>query len=129
MKLCAKIETPGQCDAILEEHDDGTFKVTYGRDISARCSYEQAAALLGGAIMHAAMCAGLIGEQMDADGPATFDMLAVGDEFDFIDAAIERTSFFDRCRKTSERRYTSIKTGALYTVGTEKCPVYHVELK
>lgn len=44
----------------LEQRENGTFRVTYGKERRDRCSYENAAARLGEAIMHALQCDGQI---------------------------------------------------------------------
>ncbi len=56
-----------------------------------------------------------------------FKDLEIGEEFDFI--APNNTgynSFFDRCRKISERRYISIYSGGQYCIGTANCEVFNV---
>lgn len=57
-----------------------------------------------------------------------FRDLTIGASFDFInDARPTFNSFYDRCRKIAARKYASIKTGEIYTVGTINATVYHVE--
>lgn len=58
---------------------------------------------------------------------ARFKDLQVGQTFDFIDENnVAINSFYDRCVKTSTRRYRSLRTGQNYVVGTIYVTVYNV---
>ena len=56
-----------------------------------------------------------------------FKDLKIGEEFDFIKPNnVGYNSFFDRCRKVSDRRYISTYTGTELCVGSVNCKVYNV---
>jgi len=63
------------------------------------------------------------------DGALTFKDLSVNDTFDFVapNEAGRFNSFYDRCIKTSARKYKSLETGIEYTVGSYQAKVYHVK--
>ena len=57
----------------------------------------------------------------------TFNSLATGQTFDFIDDANpSHNSFFKRCVKLTERRYMSLDDKQIHVVGSIKAKVYHV---
>jgi hypothetical protein len=55
-----------------------------------------------------------------------FRDLAVGQLFDWIDrdSTPAYNSFFDLCKKISARKYVSVDSGRICTVGTIKAKVY-----
>jgi hypothetical protein len=58
MKLCIKIEVPGQYEVTLEQSKQGWFLVKYGKQVAPFLDYSEAATELGTCIMHAVACNG-----------------------------------------------------------------------
>lgn len=55
----------------------------------------------------------------------TFKELRIGQTFDFVSPDRLYNLFHDRCVKISARRYRSLNSGLLFTVGTVKCRVFN----
>lgn len=66
MRAVHIIEIPHQYPIKLEQHANGTFRVTYGAEVKDHLDFEDAPHEFGRCVFHALACAGLMNDK-DSD--------------------------------------------------------------
>jgi len=67
MRICFETTCAGYPIKLEQSESGKVFKITYGQQIDTTRSYSEAARLLGGALMHAAACEGVLNNEAPND--------------------------------------------------------------